>query len=56
MLVFYTWLMDFETGEAIKDPIVTDYFVGDVGEVIVIEDNKLAQIVDFTAENFPEGV
>lgn len=56
MLVFYTWLMDAETGEAIVDPVVTDYFVGDIGTIVTLEDNKRVQIVDYAVENIPEGV
>lgn len=56
MLVFYTWLRNKETGIVAKEPVITDYFIGDVGEVVKTKDGAELVVVDFAVENFPEGV
>ena len=56
MLVFYTRLKEISTGVEIAVPVVTDYFMGDVGEIIKNDHGEEFVITDFAVENFPEGV
>lgn len=50
MLVFYTWLREKATGIESALPIVTDYFVGDVGDIVKNDHNEEFVVTDFTVE------
>ena len=56
MLVFYTWLKEVKTGIVSATPIITDYFIGDIGEVIKNDQNEEFIVTDYAVENYPEGV
>ena len=56
MLVFYTWLREVATGIESAVPVVTDYFMGDIGEVVKNDHGEEFVITDYAVENYPEGV
>ena len=56
MLVFYTWLREVKTGIESAMPVITDYFMGDIGEVVKNDHGEEFIVTDFTVEAYPEEV
>lgn len=51
MLVYWYFFKDLTTGEMNKNPMFSEKWLGDIGDVITIK-NKLYEIVDYAEEDF----